>query len=437
MTNLRLVSIAFAGFALFTVASGVVADDKKVGLTSDTLFQPVDYSQSEIKPYVLDGSLNYNKSDGSLSSNMLPFEKTLQEDPFLEQAYIGGLLDTQPMAFSVQDKDKQGQWLVSFDLSPHSTQQQTTFEQSHFNIESAYSFNGTGLPGKSQFYVSYGNRKVPISISFDDAITVSDVNSELNGLSQLNAFDYPRAQLEQDSLQVGFAQQFNDSWAVSISYLKSDLEVVSTEAALQAIEQQQPTSYQFLFDFNQDGRPETVNLLSQLPTFGQLDREFEGIEIKVSRQLTQNLTLGSALNAGSGTIQAEPYVFDANNLSNSMLENFDTASVSLFGDLNINNNWSLDAALKHQNNQYFSIEPNKTEQQVARLDSTTLDIGLQYQTQLSKVGLVIRIDLMNLLGVAHGEGLYDPYQQNLDDRGLAPYTFQTPKYIKLSGSINF
>ena len=66
-------------------------------------------------------------------------------------------------------------------------------------------------------------------------------------------------------------------------------------------------------------------------------------------------------------------------------------------------------------------------------DSTTLDIGVQYQGRWQDMGLVIRIDLVNLLGQ---DSAYNTVN-DFNEKGLMPYTFDSPKYIKLSGSINF
>lgn len=311
------------------------------------------------------------------------------------------LTKSDPVSFSIKN-DAQGEWLVSLDLSNSNVS-----ESPNTKISAGYE-----LPNQtSQFFVNYGKQTVPVSVSFENPIN--------------SVFD--AKQLDASSLAFGFNQEVYEGWDVTISYLKSDFDLVTTETALAQMQDKNNSSYRFLYDFNQDGAPESINLMSNLSGIEGFQQNLEGIEIKISRQLGNNFALGASMEQGKGVYQQQ-----AIDLSEPVTP-FETSSYSLYGGMRFAEDWTVGANINKQESQ-FALESSPVNN--FKFEDTTLDIGLQYQTKWNKTGLVIRIDLMNLIGAAH---LEDSLSQSmdLDARGLVPYTFQSPKYIKLSGSINF
>lgn len=311
------------------------------------------------------------------------------------------LTKSDPVSFSIKNDDR-GEWLVSLDLSNSNVS-----EFPNTKISTGYE-----LPNQtSQFFVNYGKQTLPVSVSFENPI-----NSVLGG-----------KQLDTSSLALGFNQEVYEGWDVTISYLKSDFELITTETTLAQMEDKNSSSYRFLYDFNQDGAPESINLMSNLSGIEGFQKNLEGIEIKISRQLGNNFALGASVEQSRGLYQQQ-----AIDLSEQVTP-FETNSYSLYGGMRFAEDWTVGANVNKQESQFAheTLPVNSL-----KFEDTTLDIGLQYQTKWNKTGLVIRIDLLNLLGAAH---LEDSLSQSmdLDARGLVPYTFQSPKYIKLSGSINF
>lgn len=323
--------------------------------------------------------------------------------------------------------DPNGQWSVSFDLN------QLTLDQGQWNFNqdsSAFGKNekfdwelGTSLvsPDKtSRFYVNYGNRKVPISISFDDAPLVFSPNDLSNSSAQ---------GLTQDALKLGFEQSINESWAVSISYQKSDnnLSSIVNDEAAKSFHQ-----LNYLFDFDNKNRIETVNFspFEQNLSQSSFMDDISAIQIKVSRKLSDDLSLSAKASQHQATILSalSPTVEGKSQ--------YKAQELALEGRYSLTDNWSLDANIEHQAENFsdsISLSAVETTSEFNQLDSTTLDIGVQYQSNWDQVGVVIRIDLMNLLGASNAS----EQSLGLDHNGLKPFSFDTPKYIKLTGSINF
>ncbi|NVJ65098.1 MAG: hypothetical protein HWE16_01320 [Gammaproteobacteria bacterium] len=315
--------------------------------------------------------------------------------------------------------DSTGQWSVSFDLNRLvSTDHQFDFN-SQFNPVGQPNYDwelGTSLVSPDQtsrFYVNYGNRKVPISISFDDVAT-----------------QFPG--LQEEALNLGFEQKLNESWAVSIAYLKSDsdFDAVINNGLSGAASQHQ---LNYLFDFDANNKLETVNFSpfnQDITQAGFLD-DISAIQIKVSRQMTDSLVLSASAAQG----QSELTSFGLNQQNLSMLSDANSLKserLALEGQYQLNERWSLDANLEHQVDHVSKLNSTRLND-FSQLDATTLDIGVQYQSNWDQVGVVIRIDLMNLLGVSQTQA----GQMGLDQSGLKPFSFDSPKYIKVSGSINF
>ncbi len=309
-------------------------------------------------------------------------------------------LKSDPLSFSIKD-ESQGEWLVSLDLSNSGRPAQA-------NADFLTSYQ---LPNQtSQFFINYGKQSLPVSVSFDDS--VKSVFGEKH--------------LQQNGMALGFSQEVHKGWDVTISYMKSDIDLVTTESTLAEM-QKQEAGYSFYYDFNQDGSPEAINLKSNLAGIEGFQQNLEGIEIKITRQVSDDFTLGASVEAAKGLYQ-EQYLG-----LNEQETPFEASAISLYGGMRLAQDWTLAANLNKQDSK-VALDTGTSD--LLEFEDTTLDIGLQYQTKWNKTGLVIRIDLMNLLGAAH---LDDSMSQSmdLDARGLVPYTFQSPKYIKLSGSINF
>lgn len=318
---------------------------------------------------------------------------------------LGGLSDgnvkSDPLSFSIKD-DEQGEWLVSLDFS-------SSGRANRVNTDFTAGYQ---MPNQStQFFVNYGKQSLPISVSFE-----TPVNYVLDDKL-----------LDQNSIALGFNHEIAKGWDVTISYMKSNLDMVTTESALAQMQQKQESGYRFYYDFNQDGSPEAINLKSNLAGIEGFQKNLEGIEIKISRQINNDFAVGASVETASGFYQDRVLGFKERETP------FETSAISLYGGMKLAEDWTLAANVNKQENKLLL---NSSSSSPIEFDDTTLDIGLQYQTKWNKTGLVIRIDLMNLLGAAH---LEDSLSQSmdLDARGLVPYTFQSPKYIKLSGSINF
>ncbi|WP_290624216.1 hypothetical protein [Kangiella sp.] len=343
------------------------------------------------KPFVIDdSSVRVTANDISVS--------LLANNKF--NALGSKSLESDPLAFSIKDEE-QGEWLVSLDLS-----RAAQTKEANSNFLAAYQ-----APNQtSQFFVNYGKQSLPVSVSIDDS-----VHSMLD-----------QKALEQNSVGLGFNQEVGQGWDVTISYMKSDIEMVTTKSALSELEQQD-TGYRFYYDFNQDGSPESINLKSNLAGIESFQQDLEGIEIKISRQVNDDFTLGASVESGKGRYQEHFLGLQEQDTP------FEASALSLYGGMRFAEDWTLAANV---NKQESKLSLNSGSSELLEFEDTTLDIGLQYQTRWNKTGLVIRIDLMNLLGAAH---LEDSMSQSmdLDASGLVPYTFQSPKYIKLSGSINF
>ncbi|ACV27355.1 TonB-dependent receptor [Kangiella koreensis] len=382
-----------ASFASSNYAKEVLPGDSIMSQDLLTLSPTASPRSLGKSPFVIDDQ-SIRVSANDISVSLLPNN---------EFGVLGtSLTKSDPVSFSIKN-DAQGEWLVSLDLSSSGAS-----ESPNTNISAGYD-----LPNQtSQFFVNYGRQTLPVSVSFENP-----VNSILNG-----------KQLDASSLAFGFNQEVHDGWDVTISYLKSDFDLVTTESALaQMQDKSSSSSYRFFYDFNQDGAPEAINLMSNLSGIEGFQQNLEGIEIKISRQLSSNFALGASVEQSKGLYQQQ-----AIDLSKQVTP-FETNSYSLYGGMRFAEDWTVGANVNKQESQFaFESSPASN----FKFEDTTLDIGLQYQTKWNKTGLVIRIDLMNLLGAAH---LEDSLSQSmdLDARGLVPYTFQSPKYIKLSGSINF
>lgn len=314
--------------------------------------------------------------------------------------------ESDTLSFGIEDSTD-GLWKFSLDLNQS---QDDIFGTEQYRVHTAYSPSGDN----STFYINYGNRRVPVSIKVDDLLSYEQPYSSSQGMS------------------LGLEQNLNDSWAVSISYTKSELEQRHHENALFDHNQSSMTNQKYWFDLNRDGFPESVSLFSELGTTEDYNKAFEGIEIRLTRQINDKLSIGGAVTKSESSFEWRPFQFDELNNSTVLAE----SELSIFSKLDISAQWSMGAKLKHnsyQQNQAPIVSLVSDSVDALNFDSTTLDIGVQYQGRWDDVGLVIRIDLVNLLGGnSEHQSAYDYY-----DTGLSPYTFETPKYIKLSGSINF
>ncbi|AOE49353.1 TonB-dependent receptor [Kangiella sediminilitoris] len=302
-----------------------------------------------------------------------------------------------------------GFWKVSLDLNQS---KESAFADEQYRLNTAYSPNN----GESTFYIDYGNRRVPVSIKVDDIL------------------EYNQKRISDENFSLGLNQKLNDSWSVSISYTKSELEQNSSQNSEVGYEHSGALNQHYWFDLNKDGLPESVNLFSELGTASDFDKASEGIEIRLTRQASDKLRVGGTISSSNLNLDWQPYKFDNIQLP---ISEYDEQSFSLFGQYDISQDWRFNANLSRN---YFQKESPQVVSLLAadaselNFENTTLDIGVQYQGRWDDMGLVIRIDLLNLLGEAADQ---DNGLQQLDDSGLMPYTFQSPKYIKLSGSINF
>lgn len=394
--------------AVFIVGSGVVVADDSADK------QPVSGVEGWT-PYSLSSP---SLSSSALSSSALSSRTTSSSEYGLLDYYPHSTMvsvyqknsDTTAKALSMSfEDDSDGLWQVSLDVNQSSS--------SNF-AEEQYSFNASYSPGKenTKFYIDYGNRRVPVSIKVDDFL------------------DYNKSGYSGQNLNVGLEQKLSDSWAVSISYTKSDLEQVSSDSGILGFERDLPTNQRYWFDLNKDGLPEAVNLFSELGTSANFNKALDGIEIRLTRQVSEQLSVGSVINKSNMAFDWEPYQFNRIGTSGSDMTE---ETLSLFSQFDFSKQWSLDANISRQfyeNRSSQVVSLVAADAQNVTFDNTTLDIGLQYEGRWDDVGLVIRIDLVNLLGV-ESDSLQ--HGQAFDDSGLAPYTFQSPKYIKLSGSINF
>ncbi|MCW9028637.1 MAG: hypothetical protein OQJ80_06860 [Kangiella sp.] len=363
-------------------------------LVNDELFmQSLKDSDSRgFNPFIIDDT-SIRISSNDISVNLLVNNQLNQ--------LATNALQNDPLSFSIED-EQQGQWLVSLDLSHSNT-------ANDVNTGFAASYQ---IPNKSsQFFVNYGNHSLPVSVSFE-----SPVNYVLDDKN-----------LKQTSTAFGFNQKLYEGWDVTISYMRSDLDLVTTESALAQMHRNSELGYRFYYDFNQDGSPEAINLMSNLAGIEGFQQDLEGIEIKISRQINDDFALGASVELSKGLYQEQSLNFQEQQTP------FEASAFSLYGGMRIAKDWTLAANV---NKQESKLGLDSTSSNLLMFEDTTLDIGLQYQTKWNKTGLVIRIDLMNLLGAAHLEDSL-PQSMDLDARGLTPYTFQSPKYIKLSGSINF
>lgn len=387
LTLASLTSLAISSYA---------GDRGQVGsLMSDEilLMDPLERTQNfGFTPFVLDNqSIRISAND--ISVNLLANDQ-------LDHINVSPL-KSDPLSFSLKD-EQDGEWLVSLDLS----------RSAHTNGMNADISTSYEMPNQtSQFFISYGRQSLPVSVSFENPV---------NNILDDKHFN-------QNSVGLGFSQEVHEGWDVTISYLKSDVELMTTESALAQMQEKQDSSYRFYYDFNRDGSPEAINLMSNLAGIRGFQQNLEGIEIKISRQVSDDFALGASVEFAKGLYQESSL-----NLAERETP-FEASALSLYGGMRLAEDWTLAANVNKQDAK-FGLDNSSSN--VVDFDETTLDIGLQYQTKWNKTGLVIRIDLMNLLGAAHLED--SPSQSmDLDARGLVPYTFQSPKYIKLSGSINF
>lgn len=314
-----------------------------------------------------------------------------------------------------------GQWSVSFDVNElnalNSSFSLNAVEKSDINKPLGWQLGSKYVSSDktSQFYVNYGDRKVPISISFDS--------------SQANM-------LEQQQYGAGLKQELNESWAVTIEYLKADSQLSDSKLFGS---NENTLAYNYSFDFNQQNQVGLVNF-SPWATAGllpsEMNNEVSEIQIKISRQLTDNFSLSASASEINARTQVDTVLSDLSNLE----QQLSTKQLNVTSDYQIDNSWSLAANLARKSSDVSTLSglPEK-KSDFNHFNTTTLDIGLQYQSRWDQVGVVIRIDLMNLLGVS---SLHEAVENQGDLNGssnsnLLPFGFQTPKYIKLSGSINF
>ena len=329
--------------------------------------------------------------------------------PLYSEEFGVKMFDDESEALSIGIEDSsEGLWKFSLDLNQS---QDALFSEEQYHLNTAYSPDGDN----STFYINYGNRRVPVSIKVDEFL------------------DYNQEAYSDSEWSIGFDQKLNDSWAVSISYTKSEIEQAVSGNTLQGFADSSAINQKYWFDLNRDGLPEAVNLFSELGVSSDFNKALEGIEIRLTRKVSEKISIGGVLSQVESSFDWKPLQLSQ---LNSELSELSEKSLSLFSKFNFASEWSLGAELNHKSYQpknapIVSLMSNTSEQ--LDFDSTTLDIGVQYQGRWDDMGLVIRIDLVNLLG-AHSD---NSNAQNYNDTGLAPYTFETPKYIKLSGSINF
>lgn len=396
---MKLINQAKIVTALTLVLSsaGVLADKDNKEASSWTPFTWEDVSSV------------YNSSHNS-SNNAATKEAPIYSDYSSEFGthVTGQGFGNEALSIGFEDNGE-GWWQVSLDLNQS---HQSLFPEEQYRLKAAYSPDGAD----SKFYINYGSRRVPVSIKVDEFL------------------DYNTAGASGSDLALGFDQKLNDNWAVSISYTKSDLKQSASDTGVFGFDQSLATNQQYWFDLNKDGLPEAVNLFSEIGVSDDFDQAFKGIEIRLTRQVSDKITLGGALHKSASTFDWQPYQFDDSGFSKSDIKE---QGMSLFSQIDFGRDWSLDANLsrklyQQKSPQVVSLVP--TDSNSLNFDSTTLDIGLQYQGRWDDMGLVIRIDLVNLLGQDSEQHLKQGYY---DETGLVPYTFQSPKYIKLSGSINF
>lgn len=323
--------------------------------------------------------------------------------------------------FSNKARTNKGQWSVSFDvkqLSPLATDfNLSTSEQSNVDKPLGWQLGSKYVSSDktSQFYVNYGDKKVPISISFDSS--QADI-------------------LEQQRYGAGLKQELNENWAVTIEYLKADNQLAERKTFAGG---ENPLAYNYSFDFNQENQVGLVNFSpwaagNRMPS--AFNSEVSEIQIKVSRQLTDNFSLSASASNLNSRAQLDNVLSDLSHLE----QQLSAKQLKLESDYQIDHNWSFAANLARKSSDVATLSslPEK-KSDLNHFNTTTLDIGLQYQSRWDQVGVVIRIDLMNLLGVSN---LYETTENQGDlertsESSLLPFGFQTPKYIKLSGSINF
>ena len=327
--------------------------------------------------------------------------------PLYSDSFGSDYLDSNALSIGLED-GSDGLWQFSLDVNQS---QESLFTEEQYQLNASYSPDSAS----STFYINYGNRRVPVSIKVDDFL------------------DYNQSGPEGSELALGFEQNVNDSWAVSISYTKSELEQAGSDNSIFGFGGDFPINQQYWFDLNKDGLPEAVNLFSDLGTSPGFDKASDGIEIRLTRQVGDKVSVGSSLFQGKTSFDWQPYQLRELEAVASELKE---SGISLFSQIDFSPEWSVETQLSHrdytqQSPQIVSLVSESANS--LNFDSTTLDIGVQYQGRWQDMGLVIRIDLVNLLG----NNLENNSNQNFNDNGLMPYTFETPKYIKLSGSINF
>ena len=345
-----------------------------------------------------------------LSSKSLDEQPNIFESPmvFIEQEFSQQL--AQLKKSSLESDKSSGQWSVSFDLNTFDMQSADwSFDNTSNAVKTPLAYDwalGTSLvsPDRtSRFLVNYGERKVPISISFDDVT---------NGLSQ-------------NSFGIGLEQNLNESWAISISYLKTENELTSlvSDKNLSSIQE-----HSYSFDFSDTNRLETLNFspFNHHLTQASFMDDISAISIKVSRKISDDIQISAeASQQNISFMEQMPSDLTFNPIQSNEL--------SLQGQYELSDQWSLEADLERQKMSPFETSHLASGTNFEQLDSTTLDIGVQYQSNWDQVGVVIRIDLMNLLGVSNS----DSGQQSIEQGALKPFSFDTPKYIKVSGSVSF
>ncbi|RDX38420.1 hypothetical protein DZA50_00055 [Kangiella sp. HD9-110m-PIT-SAG07] len=332
---------------------------------------------------------------------------TSQAVPLYSSEFDSSVMNSEALSIGIED-GSEGFWKFSLDLNQS---QEALFAEEQYQLNASYSPD----TDNSTFYINYGNRRVPVSIKVDEFL------------------DYNRAGAEGSLLGLGFEQNVNDSWAVSISYTKSELQKVDSDSGILDFGNSSLINQQYWFDLNKDGLPEAVSLFSDLGVSPGYDSATDGIEIRLTRQVSDKISLGSSLYQSETSADWEPLQL---NEFEAVASELKKSGISLFSQIDFSPEWSVETQINHrdyeqQSPQIVSLvsEPANT----LDFDSTTLDIGVEYQGRWQDMGLVIRIDLVNLLG----SGLDSDLRQDFSNDGLAPYIFETPKYIKLSGSINF
>lgn len=358
-----------------------------VALAQDVLDQGKD-SSSDWKPYSFESTSTYAV-------------------PLYSEDYSVDYLESEALSIGLEDENK-GFWKFSLDLKQPQT---SLFSEEQYQLNASYSPEN----GDSTFYINYGSRRVPVSIKVDDFL------------------DYNQASPEGSDIALGFEQNVNDHWAVSISYTKSELQKLSSDSGALSFSSGTPLNQQYWFDLNKDGLPEAVNLFSDLGVAPSFDKASDGIEIRLTRQVGEKVTIGSSLYQNNTSFDWKPFQLEDIEAVTSELKE---SGISFFSQIDFSSEWSLDTHLSHKSYQQKSpqiVSLVSDEATSLDFDNTTLDIGVQYQGRWQDMGLVIRIDLVNLLGKDSALSTGD----NFNETGLAPYTFDSPKYIKLSGSINF